>query len=73
MVKISQTPSHIPKILLRMQQKVKNLAVNIDKACRQQMLYDVEMPVLSSKMETSWTFNILKEQKQDVINIKTDY
>jgi len=43
-----------------MQQKVQYLAVNIYKACRQQMLYNAKMASLSSKMETCWTFNILK-------------
>lgn len=39
------------------------LAVNIYKACRQQMLYNGKVAILSSKMKARRTFNILEEKK----------
>lgn len=47
-------PSHVTKTFLQMlnAQKVQHLAVNIYKACRQQMLNNGKMASLSSKMET---------------------
>lgn len=54
---------NVTATLYTLNKPIQYLAVNIYEACRQQMLYNGKVAVLSSQMKARRTFNILERKR----------